>query len=127
MNNEFEVTGLDRGAKLKVKFNPTSKTLEIYAGQTLGTDPNDANRTLILVMYALNSENQGYISWSDAYYYKGVFNGDFNNMAFTFQNSGTWTNYNISGLYMITSSSVPPASGSYSGVNIYLKCSIVKK
>ncbi|MDR2815923.1 MAG: hypothetical protein LBB62_04380 [Proteiniphilum sp.] len=119
----YDVTGLPLGI-LKVKFNSTNKTLEIYAGQNMGVDSRDPSRVIVPLVY---DTAQGYISWSESYFYKGVWNNAFDaGMAFTFEDSGSWAGYIINALYFVSSNQYPVANGSYTGAFIYINISLKK-
>lgn len=123
--NQYNVTGFELDATMRVKFNNANKTLEIYASQDMGTDPGNSSRKLSLLMYS----SDGYISWDNSLYYKGVWSNSFDNMSFAFTDSGTWSGKTIVGLYGVSSSVIPVVSGSYTAVSSirYFNISIAKK
>lgn len=118
--NQYNVTGLDLNATMKVVFNSANKTLEIYPSQDMGPYPGDTSRRLSILVWTADS----YISWASTYYYKGVWNNSFDNMSFTFTDSGTYTGKTIVGLYGVHTSVIPVVSGSYTAISSIRYCNI---
>lgn len=123
--NQYAVTGFGLNTTMSIKFNNTSKTLEIYPSQDMGPDLNNSSRKLSILLYSL----PGNITWGTTYYYKGVWNNSFDNMNFTFTDSGTWSGYSVIGVYGVSTSAIPVVSGSYSALSSlhHFNISIAKK
>lgn len=121
--NYYDVTGLGFGI-LKIRFNNTNKTLEIYGGHNMGPDPTDPSRTIV----ALFLSSDGYITWNPAAFYRGVWNKEFNeNMIFNFVDTGTWTDKTIFGLYFVSSTQYPIVSETFTYIGTLLTNISIKK
>ncbi|MBB4037392.1 hypothetical protein GGR21_003309 [Dysgonomonas hofstadii] len=125
VDNQYDVTGLGLNSTMRVVYNTSNKNLEIYPSQDMGPDPNNSSRRLSILLYSL----PGNITWGAAYYYKGVKDSNPNDVSFTFTDSGTWSGYSVCGLYGVSTSVIPVASGTYSALAAlhHYNISIVKK